>query len=150
MPLASLVAENRPLPNADLIAAYHGTAYKVGEGPGPLVLRIGQPCAELLARSPKFMGGCFITAYNPYSQPTPEADNRKAQRQLQALLLDRGAKLIEGLGQSLDGSWPAEPSFFVEGLSREAGQELAQQFRQNAFVWVGQEGVPQLVLNKIP
>lgn len=129
----------------ELIAAYHATTYQVGKGPEAFILRIGQPCAELLARSPKFMGGCFITAYNPHSQPTPEADNRKAQRQLQSLLLDRGAKITEGLGQSPDGSWPAEPSFFVEGLSREAGLELAQQFRQNAFVWVGPEGVPELV-----
>ena len=54
----------------------------------------------------------------------------------------RRLNYLVGYGERED--W-REYSYFILGISREEASELEHQFEQNAYVWVGADGVPELV-----
>jgi hypothetical protein len=132
-----------------LITAYRETEYRV-TADWPFVLRINEPSAELLAlyKTSKFACATFITAYNPYSRTVSDVQNTQRQNELAKELRHRSLTFLEGIGEHPSGDWPGEPSFLVLGLSLEAAKSLGQHYEQNAIVWCGADGVPQLVLLK--
>lgn len=133
---------------AELIAAYLYTEYRAFAEKGDMVLRIGEPSAELaglFARTGR-SGAAFITAENPFSQALPAEENAARQAALCSDLTALGATIYEGEGRGEDPSWPAEASFLVVGLARNQACELGRKYQQNAFVWVGCDAVPQLNL----
>lgn len=144
---SSLSSDSRLSPS--LIAAYRETEYRV-MADRPFVLRIDEPCAELLAlyKTSKLACATFITAYNPFSQAVSHAQNTARQADLAMELRRRSLTFLEGIGEHPTGDWPGEPSYLVLGLSLEAAKSLGQRYEQNAIVWCGADGVPQLVLLK--
>jgi hypothetical protein len=60
-----------------------------------------------------------------------------------------GITYFPGEGQGEDPSWLAEASFLVLGLGREEASDLGRKYGQNAIVWVGSDGVPELVLLRL-
>ena len=144
---SSLSRDSRLSPS--LIAAYRETEYRVMAN-RPFVLRIDEPCAELLALYETSQLACatFITAYNPFSQAVSHAQNTERQADLAKELRRRRLTLLEGIGEHPTGDWPGEPSYLALGLSLEAAKSLGQRYEQNAIVWCGADGVPQLVLLK--
>ena len=52
---------------------------------------------------------------------------------------------MDGLGQHPSNGWPGEASVLVLGLDRQAAMALAKAHEQHAFVWVGGDGVAELV-----
>lgn len=132
-----------------LLEAYRNTRYVAGTGSAALVLRVGERNDALLRimDAAGVRNAVFITAWNPFSDPGPNAENEAAQRALAADLAQAGCPVIEGQGVGDDGSWPAEPSLLALGLGRDAAQALMIRYRQNAVVWVGSDGVPVLLLN---
>jgi len=131
----------------ETVQAYLQTDYRVLADPG-FVLRIGEPCASLLNAHQQHEVSCsaFLTACNPFSQPTNAPTNSARQVELLAELEHRSLLVVPGIGQHPSNGWPAEESVLVFGLALEAAKVLATRFQQNAFVWSGADAMPQLVL----
>jgi len=131
----------------DTIAAYEAANYRVADVE-PFVLKIGEYSPELLNVYRRV--GCktstFITAYNPFSYLTAEADNVAAQASLETKLKKCSVKLIAGFGEGAQGDWPGEPSFLAFGVSLKIAKDLGSKFGQNAIVWIPDDATPQLVL----
>jgi hypothetical protein len=132
-----------------LITAYRETEYRVTSAQ-PFVLRIDEPCAELLAlyEASKLDCTAFITACNPFSQALSVAQNTERQAELAEELRQRSLTFLEGIGEHPSGDWPGEPSYLVLGMSLKAAKSLGLRYEQNAIVWCGADGVPRLVLLK--
>ena len=55
-------------------------------------------------------------------------------------------EFVAGIGQHPSNQWPGEPSYLVFGLTLEAAKTLGTRLEQNAIVWNGSDGTPQLIL----
>ena len=131
----------------DLIRAYQETEYRVHAEP-PFTLRIGQFCPELLQEYKNRKVSCcaFLTSCNPFSQALKPEQNADRQQTLAMELKSRSLKYLEGFGQHPSNGWEGEPSFLVFDLSLEAAKAMGRSFEQNAVVWVGPEGLPELIV----
>ena len=131
----------------DTIQAYRQTHYRVHAQPA-FTLCIAQPSAELIAlhQANRVQSSAFITAYNPYSQPTGADDNQQRHQLLVQQLHAAGYTVLPGIGQHPSNNWPGEESCLVLGLGREEASALGMQQEQNAIVWCGLDGIPELVL----
>lgn len=131
----------------ETIRAYERTHYVVADE-SDLILRVGQFSPGLAALHARH--GCstsaFLTACNPYSRPMDAATNQARQQQLARELQAQGWTFRDGEGQDPHGAWTAEASFLVLGLDRETASGLAHRFEQNAYLWIGADAIPRLVL----
>jgi len=133
---------------ASTLLAYLDCRYQV-LGDVALTLRVGECNPQLLQLYERFGCDCaaFLTAWNPLGQPCSDADNLVAQAHMETLLRARGhQRLIEAVGRDPAGQWRAEQSVLVPGMSLTETSGIAAQFRQNAFVWMGADARPQLLL----
>lgn len=132
----------------ELIEAYKRTQYLVHTKDGILALRVGQPSEELadLIHAAQAVGGAFITAENPFSQPLTADENKVRQGCLREDLAGFGALVVDGAGQGEDPDWPAEASYAAIGISREQACELGRKYQQNAIVWFDDSGTPELIV----
>ena len=133
--------------SAETIQAYLETEYSVQGTPG-FVLRVGQPSQMLLAehRGQAVKCSAYLTACNPYSIQNDEQTNSAFQAELEQIVLQRGLNLVSGIGQHPSNEWPGEESFLIFGLTLEDASNLGRQFGQNAIIWNGDDGIPQLIL----
>ena len=131
----------------ETIAAYRATDYRV-LGLKPFVLKIGQPSRSLQRLHARC--GCrtsaFITAWNPLGERTPDAINEAMQKRLERKLKARSVRFIPSFGEDNSGIWPGEQSVLAMGISLIAARSLGSQFKQNAFVWIGRDAIPCLIL----
>jgi hypothetical protein len=129
------------------IEAYRGTEYRVSAD-GDLVLRIGEASPPLVALHGPFRVTCsaFVTACNPFSAELSGEENRTRQADLEQDLRARRLRFLPGIGQHPSNGWPGEPSFVVLGIDLPAAKALGVRLEQNAIVWAGESGVPELVL----
>jgi hypothetical protein len=134
--------------DAELIAAYQRTEYRVRDGVHAFVLRIEEPSPLLQACHAAHRVQCsaFLTAWNPRSTPTPPDLNRAAMARLERELDALGLRWLRGEGIDPAGDWPGEPSLLALGLDRSAAIVLARRFAQNAIVCAEADAVPHLVI----
>jgi hypothetical protein len=123
--------------------AYLETDYIISDDP-PTLLRIGEynPDVRILLASFGVDSGAFITAWNPGSTRLPDEENDERQSLLLDEIEHRRLNYFIGYGERAD--W-REYSYFVLGINREDAIMLASQFHQHAFVWLGDDGIPELV-----
>jgi len=133
----------------NLIHAYAETQYCVEDDP-PFTLMVGQASVALLACHKRHRVDCsaFITAWNPFSQQLTAQENEERHQALIAEIKGRSLSFLPGVGQHPSNNWPGEQSVLVMGLSLEAAKTLGRRFEQNAVVWTGRDGIPQLVLDE--
>ncbi len=133
--------------HADLIQAYMETEFRVLEGI-PFTLRVGQVSSDLLVahKRHRVESSAFITACNPFSQELTDEANGERQKALAKELASRSLEFVSGIGQHSSNQWPGEPSYLIFGLTLEAAKTLGNRFEQNAIVWSGSDGTPQLIL----
>jgi len=131
----------------DLIQAYIETEFHVLAA-SPFVLGIGKVSSELLLTHQMYRVECsaFLTACNPFSQALTDEANQQRQKALETELATRSLEFVGGIGLHPSNQWPGEPSFLIFGLTLEAAKKLGHRFEQNAFVWSGSDGKPQLIL----
>ena len=131
----------------DTIEAYRTTDYFVF-GEALLTLRVGMACPELVSLHEKRGVACsaFLTGCNPFSTPLDGSTNAERQSLLACELQSRGLAFTDGIGQHAGNGWPGEPSFLVFGISLAEASAIGIQFKQNAILWIGSDGVPQLVV----
>ncbi len=129
------------------IEAYLATEYRIW-GHWPLVLKIGQASTTLadLYRTHDAIGAAVITAWNPYSQPRPDAENEVSHARLLSELDRLGFPHQPGHGADPTGQWPPEPSRLVVGVDLTTAALLGRQFKQNGIVWADADATPILVL----
>src|SRR5260370_38033394 len=104
-----------------LIEEYQATEYRIGESPEGFTLRIDRrsdALARLLSNSDRACA-LFITAYNPFSQPQCEEENKLANRFLVEDLLRQAGSLTPAAGINPGGQWPVRPWELGLGLGRE-------------------------------
>jgi Protein of unknown function (DUF3293) len=131
----------------ELIQAYMETEFRVMEAP-TFTLHIGRANSDLLEAHKRHRVECsaFVTACNPLSQELNDEANLEKQRLLAKELTSRSLEFISGIGQHPSNKWPGEPSFLVFGLTLQASKVLGMRLEQNAIIWSGSDGVPQLIL----
>jgi hypothetical protein len=131
----------------ELEAAYRATTYRVFLPGGVVDLRFGQPNESL--RCWLETAGCksyaIITAYNPGGTPVDAGRNAERQSQLECELLEGNYEPYAGENLPDDPAAPSEETCFVPDITREDACALAEDFGQNAIVWAGEDGLPQLV-----
>ena len=88
---------------------------------------------------------CFLTAWNPRSQPRSEAENEADQTRLKARLEALGATWLAAEGRDPDGGWDSEPSLVALGLTFQQACDLGDEFGQNAVLFSGADGAMRLV-----
>lgn len=132
---------------AELIHAYLETEYRVHGAPG-FALRVGVASPDLLALQARHgvAASAFLTAWNPESRALDPDTNAKRQALLADEIRRLGLAALPGVGQDPAAAWPGEESVLVPGLGLDAAKVLGARFGQNAIVWAGADGVPQLVL----
>lgn len=132
---------------ADLVESYRQTHFRVLTET-PFVVKIEESSNELrqLHEDAGVECSAFLTAYNPFSQPLTDAENQARQTKLRGLLAEAQLQVRDGFGEDPTGQWPGEPSLLALGLSRDETIELGHLFDQNAVVWSGVDGVPELIL----
>lgn len=121
--------------------------YCVDSAP-PFVLKVGvfnEPLVQLCALN-RCDCAAYLTARNPYSSQQDPMDNDARQAVLAQELNGRSLKCIPGVGRDRLGQWPGEASFLVLGLTLEAAKAMGRKYEQNALLWCGPDGVPQLIL----
>ena len=133
----------------DLLAIYKSSDYRVF-GDAPFVMRIGLVCPPLqdLLTQHAATGACFVSAYNPRSEHRSERENEMAQHRLRDEVAAAGWPFFEGVGEDPQGHCPGEPCLLVLGVSRQQSLELGRRYGQNAVLWAGVGGIPDLVLTR--
>lgn len=125
-----------------LLAAYRATRWEVRLEEQTLELRVGRPAPLPPALRP----AAVLTAWNPASELRSPARNRAAQRRLRAELDGLGLALLparaRGTGPDAD-LWD-EPGFLACAAPLAAVTDLAGRYGQNAILWIGDRGVPEL------
>lgn len=127
-----------------LLKTYHQTNYQFDD----ILLNIDKVSskAAFLLQSFSPAGGLFITAWNPLGKELTIEENEQANQKLKNELLEKGLKVKEGYGESLDGKW-REDSFFAYPIDQDSSLKLCYTFEQNAVVYVTCAGLPILLLN---
>ncbi len=134
---------------AETLAAYLTTDYWVLSAQGePFALCAGKVSERLIShyKSQAVSSALFITAFNPFSTPTPDRENQVSQARLRSRLSDLTPLVWHGEGRGRTGDWPPEPSFLALGVDYDAACTLGREFGQNAFIFAGADGIPSLVL----
>lgn len=131
----------------DLIQAYMETEFRV-QDEKPFMLQVGKVSSDLLEAHKRYRVECsaFLTACNPFSQEMTYEANGERQKALAKELASRSLEFVAGIGQHPSNKWPGEPSYLVFGLTLEAAKTLGSRLEQNAIVWSGSDGTPQLIL----
>ncbi len=145
--IRNLLMLNETTLDSDIIEAYQATDFQV-KAEQPFTLNIGLPSQplEALYKSSRVNSATFITAFNPFSQPLSEDENRLRNAKLIDEIKQRSLKFIAGIGQDPERKWPGEDSILVLGLGLEAAKALGKHYEQNAIVWCDADAVPQLIL----
>jgi hypothetical protein len=133
--------------DAATLLAYQQTEYRV-HGSVPIILQVGVRSAQLAILHQVHRTDCsaFVSACNPLGVLIDDAANTQRQEALAAQISRLGHIAIAGIGQHPTGTWPAEPSFLVLGLSRAGAQQLGRKFEQNAILWANAAAIPELLL----
>jgi hypothetical protein len=117
-----------------LIAVYRRTNYRVRLAHGGFAsIRVDEALPDSLRKLIGLHSWVFITAWNPYSQPTPRDLNRAAQQRLLTALRKLPSTQLICTAVGVGDSW-REPSLFAVGPTLAESDALAQQFHQNAYV----------------
>lgn len=138
-----------------LFAAYAATTYDVTTEHGLTRLRVGHKCVALdtVLRGTPALGNAwtFVTAWNPFSEPLPAAENSARNRELEVALRQCGTRVYEAQGREfIDGSGWDEDGFVALGVGRAEAVELGRRFGQNAVLWCEVDGPVELVDSRPP
>jgi hypothetical protein len=120
------------------VRAYREAIYIVNEGDDAIALKVGEvsPALAALMHLHKAQTAAIITAYNPYSEIQPSAENERMQAALVAELKATAAVCFDAIGTDPEDNWEPEASTLALGISFVDAERLADQFDQNAFIWI--------------
>ena len=122
----------------ELIRAYREAHYIVLDEGTEIPLQVGTVNLELerLMSNKNAHTASLLTAYNPYSEVKTKQDNELAQMQLRQRLKKMGIATLNAIGRDAKEQWEPEPSFLALDLTLKQAETLADEYGQNAFIWV--------------
>ena len=133
----------------ELIRAYREAHYIVLDEGTEIRLKVGTVNLELarLMSNKNAHTASVLTAYNPYSEVKTKQDNKLAQTQLRKRLKEMGIATLDAIGRDAMEQWEPEPSVLALDLTLKEAETIADEFGQNAFIWIPkQDGVIKLCL----
>lgn len=135
------VARLAPRRIAELVQAYLVADYRWEFDGDWLNLRIGTIDENLPRRYPDATSFGLLSAWDPYSEPRPEAINRAADAALQEELADSGHRFRAAFSSSANRNW-REPSWLVLDMPVERFDTLSRRYGQLATLyWTPGEAV---------
>lgn len=133
-----------PVPEADvqrLATAYLGAVYRWARDGDWHDIHIGLPVPGLELLYPDVRTFGLLSAWNPYSQPRLEAQNRAADVLLEAELAARGLLHIPAFSSATNRSW-REPGWVILDIDASELDALSRRFGQlGALHWTRGEPV---------
>ena len=122
---------------------YLDTDYIISDDP-PLLMKIGEQSDDLrvLLGSMGVETAAFMTAWNPRSEQLTDDENDDRQGALLTDIETVRLNYLVGYGQGED--WQ-EYSYLVLGIDKDQATAMAMRFEQNAYVWIGPAGIPELI-----
>ena len=129
--------------DASLRQKYLDTDYIISDDP-PLLMKIGEQSDDLrvLLGSMGVESAALITAWNPRSEQLTVDENDDRQGVLLTDIEKIRLNYLIGCGQLDD--WQ-EYSYLVLGIDKDQATAMATRFEQNAYVWIGPAGIPELI-----
>ena len=129
--------------DASLRQKYLDTDYIISDDP-PLLMKIGEQSDDLrvLLGSMGVESAALITAWNPRSEQLTDDENDDRQGMLLTDIEKIRLNYLVGYGQLDD--WQ-EYSYLVLGIDQDQATAMAARFEQNAYVWIGPAGIPELI-----
>jgi hypothetical protein len=134
------------LTRIELEAAYRATCYRVLLPEACCDLRIAKilkTWSDWLERAGA-VTFAILTSDNPASEQLSEADNAVRRTALQADLLALAWRFLPAENRPDVADWPVEPGFCVIDIPLAEATRLGRQYGQNAIVFGGCDGRPQL------
>ena len=131
----------------ELETAYRATTYRVFLPGGVCDLRTGV-ASETLRCWLETAGAehfAILTAHNPGSSLADAGENAVRQSQLECDLLESGYEPYAGENVADEDVWTDEESCFVPDISVAEALALGEKYGQNAIVYGGGDGVPELI-----
>jgi hypothetical protein len=111
------------------------------------VLKVGESNAELVEWfQTNDDQAAYITAWNPFGKKISDDENYIAEQKLIAEIESRDLFYLKGESIDPSGLWPNEPSLLVFGITLESAKELVKRYRQDGFIYIGNDAKPQLIL----
>ncbi len=122
----------------ELIRAYREAFYIVFDDGKEMRLRVDtiNPTLAKLMNDKNVHTASVLTAYNPYSEVKTKAENELAQTRLYKKLQEMGVVTLDAIGKDAKEQWEPEPSVLALGITLREAESLADQFGQNAFIWI--------------
>ena len=122
----------------ELIRAYREAHYIVFNEGIDIRLQVGAVNLELarLMNDKNARTASVLTAYNPYSEVKTKQENELAQMQLRERLKEMGIATLDAIGRDAKEQWEPEPSVLALDLTLKQTETLADEFGQNAFIWI--------------
>ncbi|TRX56675.1 DUF3293 domain-containing protein [Thalassomonas sp. M1454] len=87
----------------------------------------------------------FITAENPKSKRLSDKENKKRGQQLLSQVQKLKLTCHQGYSIGAKADWPKENSLLITNITKQQANSLAQQFNQNAYVWLDETGAVKLI-----
>jgi Protein of unknown function (DUF3293) len=121
-----------------LIKAYREAIYVVHLGDCELALQVNHASSHLsnLMTDWEVSTAAFLTAFNPYSEVLDSQENEARQKRMWADAQPMCPKIFPGIGRDKNDQWPHELSMLALGIELQDAQALADQYEQNAFLWI--------------
>jgi hypothetical protein len=122
----------------ELVKAYREAIYIVNTADDAISLKVGEVNSALasLMYANEITTAAVLTAYNPFSDVRTIEENEQSQSRLLNTLTQKCKSCINAIGTDAKGEWDPEPSIFALGISLQDAETLADEYGQNAFIWV--------------
>jgi hypothetical protein len=122
----------------ELIRAYREAHYIVLDKGKEIRLQVDAVNLELarLMNDKNVHTASVLTAYNPYSEVKTKQENELAQTQLRQRFKEMGIATLDAIGRDAKEQWEPEPSVLALDLTLKQTETLADEFGQNAFIWI--------------
>ena len=121
-----------------LVKAYREAIYIVNAADDVISLKVGEVNSALasLMHANAVTTAAVLTAYNPFSEVRTIEENEQSQSRLLNALTQKSKSCINAIGTDAKGVWDPEPSIFALGVSLQDAETLADEYGQNAFIWI--------------
>lgn len=122
----------------ELLIAYRAALYVVYGDEGDIVLTVDEISIDLarLMKRYEVTSAALITAFNPHGVLSVAEENIRNHNTLIANIHSLGLKTMAAQGADPSHIWSSEPSILALGISLEDAECLADQYQQNAFLWI--------------
>ena len=124
--------------NPELIRAYQDALYCVHIEDKTLQLEVGESNEVLnqIMREYACNSCALITAHNPRSKILTDTENKNRSTKLEQMIKAQSFLFYPGFSTDKNETWPKETSFLIFNISLQQANILANQFQQNAFLWI--------------